>query len=158
MLLNKIKFTSRRVAGLLVLFLAISCFYSSVQAASYTVETVPNAHVSDRSNRVSNPDGIILPEDVATINQMLQLVEDSLSIEVAVVAIESIGDNDARMFATDLFKHWGIGKKGEDNGLLILLVTDPAQRAVVFETGYGIEGILPDAICYRLQQNYMIQI
>ncbi|NYI48244.1 TPM domain-containing protein [Macellibacteroides fermentans] len=156
MLLNKIKFTSRRVAGLLVLFLAISSFYSSVQAASYTVETVPNAHLSDRSNRVSNPDGIILPEDVATINQMLQLVEDSLSIEVAVVAIESIGDNDARMFATDLFKHWGIGKKGEDNGLLILLVTDPAQRAVVFETGYGIEGILPDAICYRLQQNYMI--
>lgn len=156
MLLNKIKFTSRRVAGLLVLFLSISCFQSSVQAASYTIETVPNTHLSDRNNRVSNPDGILKPEDVSSINQKLQLVEDSLSIEVAVVAIESIGDNDARMFATDLFKYWGIGKKGEDNGLLILLVTDPAQRAIVFETGYGIEGILPDAICYRLQQKYMI--
>lgn len=157
MFLNKVKNTSRRVACLLVLFLTICSYQSKVKAASYTVETVPNTHLSDRNNRVSNPDGIIQPEDVSKINQMLQFVEDSLTIEISVVAVESIGDADARMFATDLFKHWGIGKKGEDNGLLILLVTDPAQRAVVFETGYGIEGILPDAICYRLQQKYMIQ-
>lgn len=157
MFLSKVENSSRRIACLLVLFLTICCYQSQVKAASYTIETVPNTHLSDKNNRVSNPDGIIQPEDVSKINQMLQVVEDSLSIEIAVVAVKSIGDDDARMFATDLFKHWGIGKKGEDNGLLILLVTDPAQRAIVFETGYGIEGILPDAICNRLQQKYMIQ-
>ena len=83
-------------------------------------------------------------------------MEDSLGIEVAVVAVNSIGDQDARMFATDLFKHWGLGQKSKDNGLLIQLVTEPSQRSVVFETGYGIEGVLPDAICYRLQQRYMM--
>ena len=41
----------------------------------------------------------------------LNVVEDSLGIEVAVVAVNSIGDQDARMFATDLFKHWGLGTK-----------------------------------------------
>ena len=122
----------------------------------YTVKTIPNVRLSDRYNHVSNPDGIIQPEDVARINNLLQTVEDSLGIEVAVVAVKSIGDNDARMFATDLFQHWGLGKKDKDNGLLIQLVTEPPQRSVVFETGYGIEGVLPDAICYRLQQRYML--
>lgn len=127
-----------------------------ISATDYTIETIPNVRLSDRYNYVSNPDGIIQPETVARINQMLQTVEDSLGIEVAVVAIRSIGEHDARMFATDLFQHWGLGKKDKDNGLLIQLVTDPPQRSVVFETGYGIEGILPDAICYRLQQRYML--
>lgn len=101
-------------------------------------------------------DGIIQPQDVSRMNVLLQTVEDSLGIEVAVVAVESIGDQDARMFATDLFNKWGLGKKNKDNGLLIQLVTAPGQRSVVFETGYGVEGILPDAVCYRLQQRYMI--
>lgn len=125
-------------------------------STDYSVETIPNVRLTDRSNHVSNPDGILQADAVAQINRLLQIVEDSLGIEVAVVAVESIGDNDARMFATDLFQHWGLGKKGKDNGLLIQLVTEPVQRSVVFETGYGIEGVLPDAICYRLQQRYML--
>lgn len=138
----------------LLFTLLVPCSLGAAQ--DYTPETIPNVRLSDRSNHVSNPDGIISAEDVSRINQLLNSVEDSLGIETAVVAIESIGDNEARMFATDLFKHWGLGKKGKDNGLLILLVTEPRQRSVVFETGYGLEGILPDAICYRLQQKYMI--
>lgn len=125
-------------------------------AADYTVKTIPNVRLSDRNNYVSNPDQILNPADVSAINAALRIVEDSLGIEVAVVAVESIGDHDARTFATDLFEYWGIGKKGADNGLLIQLVTEPVQRSVVFETGYGLEGVLPDALCYRLQQQYMI--
>lgn len=122
----------------------------------YTVKTIPNTHLSDRNSYVSNPDGIILPADEQSINRALRLLEDSLGIEVAVVAVENIGGSDARQFATDLFQHWGLGKEKEDNGLLIQLITEASQRSVVFETGYGLEGVLPDAICYRLQQQYMI--
>ena len=143
----------KRIGIFLSLFLLLPFWIS---ATDYTIETIPNVRLSNRYNHVSNPDGIIQPETVAHINQMLHTVEDSLGIEVAVVAIRSIGENDARMFATDLFQHWGLGEKEQDNGLLIQLVTDPPQRSVVFETGYGIEGILPDAICYRLQQQYML--
>lgn len=155
--LNKMKVGKTLLSLLLTGMLLLMLFPAGLSAANdYTVETIPNVRLSDRYNHVSNPDGIIQPQDVQQINRLLQTVEDSLGIEVAVVAVESIGDNDARMFATDLFQHWGLGKKGKDNGLLIQLVTEPVQRSVVFETGYGIEGILPDAITYRLQQKYMI--
>lgn len=138
------------------LWICLCCHLSLFAATDYTVETIPNVRLSNRLNHVSDPDDLIQPQDEARINQALNLLEDSLGIEVAVVAVESIGENDARMFATDLFKHWGLGQKNRDNGLLIQLVTEPSQRSVVFETGYGIEGVLPDAICYRLQQRYMI--
>lgn len=138
------------------IFIGIFTFLASIDAKDYTIETIPNVRLSDRNNHVSNPDGIISSEDVMKINQVLQSLEDSLGIEAAVVAIDGIGDQDARSFATDLFNHWKLGKEKKDNGLLIQLVIEPTQRSVVFETGYGIEGVLPDAICYRLQQRYMI--
>lgn len=156
-ILGRLKYSGKAARkGLAISLFWLFCVLLANAAQEYTVETIPNVRLTNRLNHVSNPDGILLPDHVARINAVLGQLEDSLGIEVAVVAVESIGDNDARMFATDLFKHWGIGKKGEDNGLLIQLVTEPSQRSVVFETGYGIEGILPDAICYRLQQRYMI--
>lgn len=152
-----IGFKRKYPVGLLWIGIWLIGLASSVFAATdYSVETIPNVRLSNRLNHVSNPDGIISSDDAARINQLLNVVEDSLGIEVAVVAVNSIGEQDARMFATDLFNHWGLGKKNKDNGLLIQLVTEPSQRSVVFETGYGIEGVLPDAICYRLQQQYMI--
>lgn len=48
----------------------------------------------------------------------------------------------------------GSRQEGKDNGLVILLVTD--QRCIQFYTGYGLEGVLPDAICKRIQTKYMI--
>jgi uncharacterized protein len=124
--------------------------------AIYDVKSVPNVQLRDKNNFVSNPDGIIKAEDIAAINQMLRTLREKSGVEVAVVALENIGDNEARSFATDLLQYWGVGKKGEDNGLLILLVTTGPQRSVVFETGYGLEEFLPDAICFRIQQQYMI--
>ncbi|MCS3063459.1 TPM domain-containing protein [Parabacteroides distasonis] len=106
--------------SLLWISLLLVGFASSIFAAKdYSIETIPNVRLSNRLNHVSNPDGIITPDDAARINQLLNVVEDSLGIEVAVVAVNSIGDQDARMFATDLFKHWGLGQKSKDNGLLI---------------------------------------
>ena len=145
---------ARRLVGLCLLWLCL--LPSALAARDYTVESVPNTRLANRLDHVSDPDGILAPEVKARVNQLLNALEDSLGIEVAVVAVESIGEADPRAFATELFNHWGLGQKGADNGLLIQLVTEPSRRSVVFETGYGIEGVLPDAICYRLQQRYMI--
>ena len=129
---------------------------SPAKPATVSVESVPNVNLQDPNRYVSNPDGIISPADEAEINRMAAELERDLGVQVAVVALNSIGSNHYRQFATDLFQHWGVGQKGEDNGLLILLVLDPAQRSVTFETGYGLEGVLPDVIAYRIQQEYMI--
>ena len=57
-------------------------------------------------------------------------------------------------FANKLFERLALGEKDVDNGLLILLSID--DRRVEFETGYGLEGLLPDVTQYRIQQRLMI--
>jgi uncharacterized protein len=125
----------------------------SLSGAVYNLENIPNPKQLDNRNYVSNPDGIIRSESAHQINIMLDSLEKATRTEVAVVLVASIGDDNIELFATDLFKHWGVGKAKEDNGLLILFVLD--QRAIRFETGYGIEGVMPDAQASRIQNQSM---
>ncbi len=120
---------------------------------AYTVDQVPNVHLHNAQRFVTNPDGILSAETVNRLDQMLVNLEQTNTSEVAVVALNTIGNEDIDIFATDLFTQWGIGKKN-DNGLLVLLVLD--QRKITFRTGYGLEGVLPDAICKRIQSRYII--
>lgn len=135
-----------------ILFL-ILLFIPLLWAAEYTVDQVPNVHQTDGRRFVSNPDGILSPETVSRIDSMLLFLQEANTSEVAVVALQSIGNNDIDLFATDLFTRWGIGKQN-DNGLLVLLVLD--QRRITFRTCYGMEGLLPDAICKRIQTQYIL--
>lgn len=146
-----------RLAALLA-FCLIASLPLCLHAASYTVASVPNVHLQDKNAYVSNPDRILNAEAVAGINADIRELEKMFSVEIAVAALENTGNEEPRSFATELFNHWGLGKRGKDNGLLILLVTNPAQRSIIFETGYGLEGVLPDAVCYRLQQRYMVPL
>ncbi|GHT38553.1 hypothetical protein AGMMS49965_02290 [Bacteroidia bacterium] len=125
----------------------------SEKSQEYTVKTVPNPKRADATNFVSNPDSILSAPAVSQINAVLQSLEADTQAEVAVVMLNSIGDETIENFAVHLFEAWGIGKKGLDNGLLILFVLD--QRTVRFEVGYGLEGILPDVICNRIQRQTM---
>lgn len=117
----------------------------------YTVKTVPNNQLHDALDFVTNPDGIISQSAEDKINQLIQVIRDSTSAEIAVVLLNSIGTEDIDDFGTSLFMDWGIGKKSNDNGLLFLLVYD--QRQMIFRTGYGIEGLLPDIILGRIIRN-----
>ncbi len=130
--------------------ICISIAFAS-SAKIYTVKDVPNVQLEDATRFVSNPDEIISKNAENIINSEIAVVRDSASAEIAVVLLESIGDRDIDDFATDLFMDWKIGKKDNDNGLLFLLVKD--QRQMVFRTGYGLEGVLPDAILGRVIRN-----
>ena len=121
---------------------------------AYKVTSVPNTYAQDRRHHVSDPDGVLRAETVAEINQALTDLEDSTGIQSMVVMLQSIGEEDVFEFSHNLFRHWGLGSKEKSDGLLILYVGD--QRKIRFTTGNGLEGILPDAICKRIQQRYMI--
>ncbi len=130
--------------------------FLSVKAQSaYTVETVPDPKRLD-GGYVSNPDNILDASTVSTINSVLRSLEDSTTVEVAVVVLQSIGDIVPEDFRYDLFNYWHIGKKAKDNGLLILMVMD--QRRFEFETGYGLESSLTDAMCKQIQMEYMVPL
>ncbi|GAA4316550.1 hypothetical protein GCM10023149_13570 [Mucilaginibacter gynuensis] len=103
---------------------------------------------------ITNTDGLLNNETVSTLNQTLQALDQSGKAHIDVVVVKSIGDAVPKDAATTLFRKWKIGDKETNNGLLILIVND--QHRIEFETGYGLEGDLPDIVCYRIQQQYMI--
>jgi uncharacterized protein len=70
------------------------------------------------------------------------------------VTIETLDDYSIEEYATRLYETWGIGKKGEDKGVLILNAIQ--DRKVRIETGYGVEGILPDGKTGQIIDDYMI--
>lgn len=103
---------------------------------------------------VSNPDAVLDAATVQDLNALLAPLDQSGRAHIDVVAVQSIGEAVPKLAATALFNRWKIGDQTKDNGLLMLLVMD--QRRVEFETGYGLEADLPDVICYRIQQQYMV--
>ena len=64
------------------------------------------------------------------------------TVEFAVVTINSLENLTVEEYSNQLFKTWGIGQKGKDNGLLLLISKD--DKKIRFETGYGLEGTLSD--------------
>lgn len=137
------------------LFLLIIIFpFLGATGKDYTIDNLPNVHLKNKFNYVSNPDGILSETAVGRIDTLLFGLEQRTSAEVAVVVVRSIGNLDIKEFAIQLFESWGIGKKEKDNGLLILFVEN--QRKITFETGYGIEGVLPDMLCKRIQVQQML--
>lgn len=70
-----------------------------------------------------------------------------------VVAVKDFEGGDCTEFAYQLGEKNGVGQKGKDNGLVVFLSTE--QRCIRFMTGYGLEGVLPDATCKQIQIRYM---
>lgn len=136
--------------ALLIGFLP-SCNQSKKQ--KFSVEDVPDPKKSG-GGYVSNPDQLISAAAVNELNEKLSALDNAGKAQVAVVILHSIGDNETRDFAHKLFNYWKIGDKEKNNGLLILMVED--ARKLEFETGYGLEADMPDIICFRIQQEYMI--
>lgn len=144
-----------------VLFVLFSFFLLFIQTESLFCQKLPHSLISVPNPKglygngyVSDPDSILSPEQIQVLNNLVARIEDSTTAQIAVVLVYSIGQENPKMFATDLFKKWGIGQAGKDNGLLVFTVMD--QRRTEFETGYGLEGVLPDAICYRIGMQELV--
>lgn len=131
------------------------CLLALVQAQRvYTTRNIPKVHLQDRTRYVCNPEGILSAAATDSIDRMLYALEQQTGIETVVAVLPSIGEEECFDFSHRLLNEWGVGKRGKNNGLVILLVTD--QRCIQFYTGYGLEGALPDALCKRIQTRDMI--
>ncbi len=79
---------------------------------------------------------------IAQLDNICQQIDEKAHAQIAVVTIKSLDGSDIESYAVDLFKKWGIGSKGTDRGVLILLATQDHRYRT--EVGYGLEPILPD--------------
>ncbi len=109
--------------------------------------------VPQPAGRVNDFANVISPEYRDKLNGLIGELESKTSAESAVVTVTSIAPYDEKTYARMLFDSWKPGKKGKDNGVLILLAIK--ERRWRIETGYGVEGILPDGLCGEIGRNYM---
>jgi uncharacterized protein len=86
--------------------------------------------------------GVLDPGAAAAIETYCGNVERATGAQFAVVLVKSLDDNTVETVSVDLYKQWGIGKKGTDEGLLILFAIDDRKNRI--EVGYGLEPIITD--------------
>ncbi len=93
-----------------------------------------------------------------SLEQMLRNYNDTTSTQLYVVTVTDLNGYDISDYASRLGEKWGIGKKGKDNGAVILIKpkTDNERGQVFIATGYGLEPILTDARCGRIIDDYML--
>ncbi len=103
--------------------------------------------VTDYTNTLSS-------QEQQSLERKLVVFNDSTSSQVAVVIMGSVGNYDISEYAIQLYNKWGIGQKEKNNGVLILVSKE--DRKVFITTGYGMEGVLPDALCKRIVNNDML--
>ena len=95
--------------------------------------------------------------DAATTTELAKLVgdvRDKTTAEIAVVTVPSLDGMSVEEYANKLFAAWGIGKKGKDNGVLILVA--PTERKIRIEVGYGLEPVLPDGLVGDIIRNEVL--
>lgn len=133
--------------------LPVDIAHANGSSTCYSIETVPNPKTA-YGGLVSDPGTLLDQFDRARIDTQLKRIESATTVQFAVVILQSIGGENIDEFAPRLFKKWGIGQASKDNGLLLLLVID--QRAWRLETGYGLEGVLTDALCGTIGRNNLV--
>jgi uncharacterized protein len=106
----------------------------------------PQGYVSDFAS-------VMDPASRDSIDAIARELREKTGAEMAVVTLPDLGGDEIDPVAVDLYGAWGIGKKGKDEGVLILLASQ--ERRVRIEVGYGLEGILPDGLCGTIIRRVM---
>jgi uncharacterized protein len=98
--------------------------------------------------------GVIPPEYRNRMESLAREVLEKTGTSVVVAVLPTLGEEEMNDYANRLYSAWGIGKKGQDKGVLILLAVK--ERKLRIETGYGVEGILPDGLTGEIMDRYML--
>ena len=77
----------------------------------------------------------------ADLTSKIEEIEKATSIEIAILVVPTV-DDDINLAAADVGNKWWVGKKGQDNGLMVLIAVNDRKRSI--QVGYGLEGTLPD--------------
>jgi len=100
----------------------------------------------------------LTPEQVQALEQKLYTYDNSTSNQIAVVVVDNLGGYSPEDYATELGRKWGVGNKGNNNGVVILVSTGGGQgnRKVAIAPGYGLEGAIPDVTAKAIIDNDVI--
>jgi len=92
--------------------------------------------------------GTVRPDTAAALNKKLEQFEKDTSSQIVVAMFGRMPDVDFEDYANRLFRSWKIGQASKNNGILLLVFKN--DRKLRVEVGYGLEGVLPDAIANQI--------
>lgn len=128
------------------ILLSVFCFLFFVVSASAVSFPKPTGYVNDFAGLYSTGFKNDLENDLSNF-------EKANGAEIAVATVKSLEGNDIEGYAVELFEDWKIGKKGKDNGLLLLISKD--DRKIRIEVGYGLEPYITDGRAGEIIRNLM---
>lgn len=96
------------------------------------------------SGRVVDNANLLSPTARASLTEKLASLEDKTGDQIVVATLPTLSGYDIETFANSLFRRWALGQKQMNNGVLLLIA--PSERQVRIEVGYGLEGVLTDAL------------
>ena len=139
---------------ILVLFLIASmltaCTVSDLDQTEPSLmvpKVLKDVYVYDQGEFISD-------DQEEVINSLLVQFEEKTSIEFAVITIPTLNDLTIEQYAVRLGNELGIGKEGEDNGILLLV--SKTDTKVRLEIGLGLQGIITDSICGRILDDFFV--
>ena len=142
----------RRIISCVMLLSVFALLFASLTGCT-TSEKIPIPTVEENVY-IYDEDDVIDDDVEKTLNDMLVELEEKTDVEFAVISIESLLDRSIEEYANNLFNTLGIGKKGKDNGLLLLF--SRSDEKVRLEIGRGLEGFLNDSKCGRILDDYFV--
>jgi uncharacterized protein len=133
---------------ILIAFLIVSAVHGQSDADIFPPRPEPAVYVHDYS-------GWLDPGQEQQLEAKLRRYFDSTSTQIVVMIRPDLGDYDKSSYAFELGNRWGIGRKSKNNGVVMLIKSEPPDRGVFIATGYGVEGALPDILAGRIIREIM---
>jgi len=97
---------------------------------------------------------LLSEQQMFDLNNKLLNFNNETSTQIYVVTFDSLQGYDINDYGQRLGQQWGIGEKDKNNGILVLV--SPRNHKMTIQTGYGLEGAVPDAICKRIIEKTMV--
>jgi uncharacterized protein len=132
----------RALAGLV--WLAAALLLAATELAGNAAAQISQPKFPELTGRVVDEAGIIKYEDRQELERELEALEAKSTDQVVVATVKSLQGYEIEEFGYQLGRKWGIGQKGKDNG--VILIVAPNERKVRIEVGRRLEPILPDGL------------
>ncbi len=144
------RFGDFRTPGVSLAVFAVLLLLAAPAAFAAEEPSVPKpaGYVSDTAG--------VMGEWAAKTETLCGEIERRTTSEIAVLTVKSTVPLEAQQYAQHVFDRWKIGKKGKDNGVLILVAVD--DRKMWIATGYGVEGVLPDGKVGEIRDKVLLPL
>jgi len=132
---------------------------TSVFALFLTVSVLGQVPEKPHPPRLLNDySGLLSPEEQQVLEYKLDTFSRSTTTQIVIVIVDDLGGYEPSQFAYELGEKWGVGKKGFNNGVVILVkpTGGAGEKKTFIATGYGLEAVIPDAIAKRIVEQEMI--